>query len=245
MAYGQTGTGEDRTAVYSDPEVMREKWSVPALLCILLSEQEPIAQFLWQSSAATTLVADTKHTVYQSQRRIFLMTVNLQHWLLRGKLSAQVVTGETILLNLQCTNVLRQTERKCGWWYNLTFTRALKSCSWKEQVSHIETLKWSWPLLSENISNKKFYNRGVIFFRSCFCFFVFLFLNLRGNLRSYYLIQPYVCRCGLRKINIPWCWKGAWLSCTKRMIIFWKSCRKDPHCHVKGWNLCPCCWKTL
>ena len=130
-----------------------------------LSAREPIAQVLWQTSAATISVADTKHTVYQSQRRIFSMTVNLQHWLLRGKLSAQVVTGETILLNLQCNNVLRQTERKCGWWYNLTFT---KSCSWKEQASHIGTSRWSWPLLSENISNKKFYNRGVIFFRFCF-----------------------------------------------------------------------------
>lgn len=38
--------------VYSDPEVTREQCNVPALLCILLSVQEPIAQFLRQTSAA-------------------------------------------------------------------------------------------------------------------------------------------------------------------------------------------------
>ena len=133
--------------------------------CASCCQNRSLSLSFFDSPARPPLWWQTQNTLFTSH--------NVR--LLRGKLSAQVVTGETILLNLQCNNVLRQTERKCGWWYNLTFTRALKSCSWKEQASHIETLKWSWPLLSENISNKKFYNRGVIFFRFCFCFFVFEF----------------------------------------------------------------------
>ena len=73
-----------------------------------------IPRFLRKASAAAILFGDTRHTVDQSQRRIFYMSSNLQYWnLLPDKLRAKVVTRATTLFKLQCNNVVRQYEWKC------------------------------------------------------------------------------------------------------------------------------------
>lgn len=66
--------------VYSDPEVTRESSEECLHYCASCCQYRSLSlSFFDRPARPTILVADTKHTVYQSQRWIFSMTHNLQH----------------------------------------------------------------------------------------------------------------------------------------------------------------------